>query len=147
MNRPVVLAEWKRSIECLGAAGSCHRDGFYADSVSRAYYAVLHAAKAALSLQGIDAESHAAVKRLFDHLHHRPERVAQARALTGPRSARSPCTAPPPADLPHHPGLTEFPAPDLPLTTTAPTLRIAANRRPLNPERKVRYLQWPDSRT
>lgn len=65
MNRPVALAEWRRAIECLGAAQSCRRDGFYADSVSRAYYAVLHAAKAALHLQGIDAESHAAVKRLF----------------------------------------------------------------------------------
>lgn len=41
------------------------RDGFYADAVSRAYYAILHAAKAALQLQGIAAESHAAVKRLF----------------------------------------------------------------------------------
>lgn len=33
--------------------------------MSRAYYAILHAAKAALQLQGIAAESHAAVKRLF----------------------------------------------------------------------------------
>jgi uncharacterized protein (UPF0332 family) len=33
--------------------------------VSRAYYAILHAAKAALQLQGIAAESHAVVKRLF----------------------------------------------------------------------------------
>jgi uncharacterized protein (UPF0332 family) len=40
MNRPVVLAEWKRALEC-------------------------HAAKAALHVQGIDADSHAAVKRLF----------------------------------------------------------------------------------
>ena len=51
--------------ECLGAARSCRRDRSYADAVYRAYYAVLHAAKAALHLQGIDAESHTAVKRLF----------------------------------------------------------------------------------
>lgn len=33
--------------------------------MSRAYYAILHAAKAAIQLQGIATESHAAVKRLF----------------------------------------------------------------------------------
>lgn len=65
MNRALVLAEWKRAAESLGAAESCRRDGFHADSVSRAYYAILHAAKAALYLRGITAESHAAVKRLF----------------------------------------------------------------------------------
>ena len=65
MNRAIVLAEWKRATEGLGAAQSCRRDRFYADSVSRAYYAILHAAKAALQLEGIAAESHAAVKRLF----------------------------------------------------------------------------------
>lgn len=65
MNRSLIVAEWKRATECLGAAQSCRRDGFYADSVSRAYYAILHATKAALQLQGITAESHAAVKRLL----------------------------------------------------------------------------------
>lgn len=65
MNRTIVTAEWRRATESLGAAESCRRDGFYADSVSRAYYAILHAAKAALQLQGIAAESHGAVKRLF----------------------------------------------------------------------------------
>lgn len=43
----------------------CRRDGFYEDSVSRAYYAILHAAKAVLQAQDVSAESHAAVKRLF----------------------------------------------------------------------------------
>ncbi len=57
MNRALVLGEWKRAAESLGAAESCRRDGYYADSVSRAYYAILHAAKAALYLQGISAES------------------------------------------------------------------------------------------
>lgn len=65
MNRSLVLAEWRRAVESLGAARSCYRDGFYADAVSRAYYAILHAAKAALQLQDLAAESHAAVKRLF----------------------------------------------------------------------------------
>lgn len=51
MNRSLVIGEWRRAAEALGAAQSCRRDGFYADAVSRAYYAILHAAKAALQLQ------------------------------------------------------------------------------------------------
>ena len=35
--------------ECLGAADLCLNNGFYADAISRAYYAVMHAAKAALA--------------------------------------------------------------------------------------------------
>jgi uncharacterized protein (UPF0332 family) len=65
MNKAVVLAEWRRAAESLGAAESCRRDGFYADSISRTYYAILHAAKAALQLRDIASESHAAAKRLF----------------------------------------------------------------------------------
>ncbi len=65
MNRVMVLAEWRRAVEGPGAAQVCRRDKFYADSVSRSYYAILHAAKAALQLQDVAAESHAAVKRLF----------------------------------------------------------------------------------
>lgn len=65
MNTSLIISEWKRATDALGASKSCRRDRFYADAVSRAYYAILHGAKAALQLQGIAAESHAAVKRLF----------------------------------------------------------------------------------
>jgi hypothetical protein len=65
MNKTVVLAEWRRAAESLGAAESCRRDGYYADAISRTYYVILHAAKAALQLRDIASESHAAVKRLF----------------------------------------------------------------------------------
>jgi uncharacterized protein (UPF0332 family) len=41
------------------------RDGLYADAISRAYYAILHAAKAALHVHDIVAESHPAVRRMF----------------------------------------------------------------------------------
>ncbi len=41
------------------------REGLYADAVSRAYYATLHAAKAALFIHNVAAESHAAVRRMF----------------------------------------------------------------------------------
>jgi len=37
----------------------------YEDCVSRSYYAVLHAAKAALATIGIEPESHHAVRRMF----------------------------------------------------------------------------------
>ena len=60
-----VIAEWQRAANSLGAAQVCWHSRFYADAVSRAYYAILHAAKAALLLQDVAAESHAAVKRLF----------------------------------------------------------------------------------
>ncbi len=55
MNVPAALAEWQRAREALGAAGSCRRDGYYADAVLRAYYAVLHAAKAVLESNGVGA--------------------------------------------------------------------------------------------
>ena len=37
----------------------------YADAISRAYYAILHAAKAALHVHDVAAESHPAVRRMF----------------------------------------------------------------------------------
>lgn len=65
MNRTLVLAEWRLARNALRAAQLLARHGIYADAVSRAYYAVPHAAKAALQTKDISAESHAAVKRLF----------------------------------------------------------------------------------
>ena len=65
MNRELVLAEWKRARQCLRAAEILVRENCYEDAVSRAYYAVLHAAKAALEVHDVAAESHAAVRRLF----------------------------------------------------------------------------------
>lgn len=40
-------------------------EGYHDDAVSRAYYVVLHAAKAALLVHDIAAESHTSVRRLF----------------------------------------------------------------------------------
>lgn len=65
MNRNMVLAEWNRARESLRAAENLTRDGLYADAISRAYYAILHGAKAALHIHDMAAESHAAVRRLF----------------------------------------------------------------------------------
>ena len=61
----MVLAEWRRAVESLHAAELLAAEGFETDAVSRAYYAVLHAAKAALAAHDVSVESHGAVKRLF----------------------------------------------------------------------------------
>jgi len=65
VRRIQVQAEWKRALRAQGAAETLLRAGFYEDAVSRAYYAVFHAAKAALLARDIIAESHAAVRRLL----------------------------------------------------------------------------------
>jgi len=65
MNRSIVLAEWHRARESLRAAETLTRGGFYADAISRAYYSILHAAKAGLQVHDVVAESHAAVRRMF----------------------------------------------------------------------------------
>ena len=61
----MVLAEWVRAYASLQAAENLTHDGLYADAISRAYYAVLHAAKAALHVHDVASESHAAVRRMF----------------------------------------------------------------------------------
>lgn len=74
MNRNMVLAEWKRARKSHRAAELLTREGCFADAVSRAYYAILHATKAALHVHDVTAESHAAVRRLFGlHLIRRGE--------------------------------------------------------------------------
>lgn len=65
MNRNWVLAEWRRAVEALGAANMLLKDGYPTDSVSRSYYAVLHAGKAVLAVLGIEVKTHAALRSLF----------------------------------------------------------------------------------
>ena len=65
MNRALILAEWRRARESLHAAELLTREGCFADAVSRTYYAVLHAAKAALQIHDVTVASHSAVKRMF----------------------------------------------------------------------------------
>lgn len=54
-----------RAKKALLAAKTLLENQLYEDCVSRAYYAVLHAAKAALAIKDIEPESHNAVKRMF----------------------------------------------------------------------------------
>ena len=75
MNRLMVVAEWQRAVESLQAAEVLAREGLRADAVSRAYYAILHASKAALQVNDVAAESHAAVRRLFGQHLVRPGEI------------------------------------------------------------------------
>lgn len=59
------MAEWLRANAALQAAKNLTGDGLYADAISRSYYAILHAAKAALHVHDVAAESHPAVRRMF----------------------------------------------------------------------------------
>ena len=65
MSAETAVLEWRRAQAGLGAAGSCRRDGYYADVVSRAYYAVLHGARGALELHGFSTDTHRATRNLF----------------------------------------------------------------------------------
>jgi len=57
--------ELNRAKKALLAAKTLLEKQLYEDCVSRAYYAVLHAAKAALATKDIEPVSHNAVKRMF----------------------------------------------------------------------------------
>jgi uncharacterized protein (UPF0332 family) len=61
----MVLAEWQRACQALHAADLLTGAGLPADALSRAYYATLHAAKAALYVHDVAAASHTAVRRMF----------------------------------------------------------------------------------
>ncbi|MBA7703309.1 hypothetical protein ES703_112091 [subsurface metagenome] len=57
--------ELTRANKALMAAKTLLENQLYQDCVSRSYYAVLHAAKAALATVGVEPESHHAVRRMF----------------------------------------------------------------------------------
>jgi len=57
--------ELERAKKALKSSRILLDSGLFEDSISRAYYSVLHAAKAALSLKGVDTDSHKGVRRMF----------------------------------------------------------------------------------
>ena len=65
MSADVARAEWRRANESLAAALLCLDNGLNADAISRAYYAVMHAAKAALEIRDVNADSHQGVRNQF----------------------------------------------------------------------------------
>jgi uncharacterized protein (UPF0332 family) len=65
MNRGLVLAEWRRAKQSLRAAQVLVDEDCPEDAVSRAYYAILHGAKAALHVRDVAVASHAGARRMF----------------------------------------------------------------------------------
>src|SRR5437763_8209558 len=65
MNSEHVLAELRRGRTALEAARLLSRAGLYADATSRAYYAAMHAARAALLFHDEVTESHAGLRSRF----------------------------------------------------------------------------------
>ncbi len=68
MNHPCeeeIRQEIERSKKSLAAAETLFNELLYEDALSRSYYSILHAAKAALLIENVVVSSHDAVKRLF----------------------------------------------------------------------------------
>ena len=71
-----VQAELFRADRSLAAARSLLNDDFLEDALSRAYYSILHAARAVLLAEGVSVSSHRAVRRLFGHHLVKPGKLA-----------------------------------------------------------------------
>lgn len=65
MSEARAIAEWQRAEDCRQVAQLCLQHGFYADAISRAYYSVLHGAKAALALHGVNTRNHRGLGSMF----------------------------------------------------------------------------------
>jgi uncharacterized protein (UPF0332 family) len=75
MKPELVLAEWHRAREAMRAAELLTKEGCSADAISRTYYAILHAAKAALYVHDVSADTHRAVRQMFGLHLIRPGRI------------------------------------------------------------------------
>ena len=64
-GRLLAREELQRARDELRAARVLHEHGLYYKSVASAYYAVYHAAKAALLLKGVVPQSHEGIERMF----------------------------------------------------------------------------------
>ena len=73
-------AHWKRATKALNSANTLTAVGEYDDAISRAYYAMMHAANALLATRGIHARSHRAVQRLISREFVRDGELARERA-------------------------------------------------------------------
>lgn len=65
MSTGQVEADWRRAAKALRAAEILLEGGYPEDAVSRAYYAVLHAARAALMIKSVTARTHTGIRRSF----------------------------------------------------------------------------------
>jgi uncharacterized protein (UPF0332 family) len=85
--------EMNRARKALKAAETLLDSELYEDAVSRAYYAVLHAAKAALARRQHGPKSHRGVKQVFGKLlvKNGPIEVEFARVFTEEQDCREFC--------------------------------------------------------
>jgi len=85
--------EMKRARKALKASEALLDSELYEDAVSRAYYAVLHAARAALATQRQAPKTHRGVKQLFGKLlvKNGPIEVKYARVFTEEQDCREFC--------------------------------------------------------
>lgn len=71
-----VQAELLRAKKSFDAARSLLANDFLEDAISRAYYSILHAARAVLLAEGVSVSSHRAVRRLFGRHLIKPGKLA-----------------------------------------------------------------------
>lgn len=64
-HKEIIEEQLKKAQEKLQAAKALFRDGFLDDVISRAYYAIFHAASAVLLSKGITVDSHSGLKTMF----------------------------------------------------------------------------------
>lgn len=65
MNRETAIAEWRRGLTSLGSAEVLARAGHHEDAIVTSYYAIFHAAKAALAVHNIETSTHAGLRSMF----------------------------------------------------------------------------------
>ena len=82
--------ELTRAKKALLAAKTLIEKGLFEDCVSRAYYAVLHAAKAALSTLGVESDTHNGVRKMFGFHLIKPGKIEKeyAKILTAEKEDR-----------------------------------------------------------
>ena len=65
MDKSTVIAEWQRGEGNLKTSDLSLREGLYAPAVSNAYYAILHAARAALHVHDVIVATHTGTHKMF----------------------------------------------------------------------------------
>lgn len=65
MNTDNIRSHWNKATNSLKSSQLLLKNDMYDDAVSRAYYAILHAAQSVLLTKDIKAKSHRSVRTLF----------------------------------------------------------------------------------
>ena len=65
MKHKMVTGEWRRAVQSLGAAETLLLESYKKDAISRAYYSIMHATKAAPFVHEVETKSHVGTKRMF----------------------------------------------------------------------------------